>query len=524
MRKIVSIILAVMLISSFAPIAFAAPETGTLTITKYMMDRVPVGGIAPNGQKITDGSLDAYEPVKDIEFVIVQVRPAADQQAAASDASKIYCKDDGLYYEVIGSPISRTTDEDGIALFDHVGLQDDENPTLGLPLGIYYVTEQPSSKVADPAAPFFVSIPTVLEGTDGGDDIYLYDVYAYPKNEDIGISKTIGGYSAGEGWPRPYSVMGDGLGMGIGDKVLYGISVKVPTDIAEAQSYKVIDIFSSGLRFDRIESVNGYGAGMESITSYNTVLKDLGGKVSGEEGFVSDGGTLTIDFTDLEELSEFHTIQIQVWFQVTENASLTSAIPNKAELKYTNRYGTEKTRESKEPKLYTGGIKLFKHDSVIKDLGLEGATFKLVPKLSDDFEADLAARNGSYMTGATQDFFQYTISATSDANGMFEFKGLPYGTVVDGVFVPSPTDYWLVEVEQPDGYRLPAKPSVITISQTSWTVTAVDPIRIGNVKGFNFPLTGGTGTLMLTLVGLGLAGVALALNRASRKEDGSMAQ
>ena len=102
---------------------------------------------------------------------------------------------------------------------------------------------------------------------------------------------------------------------------------------------------------------------------------------------------------------------------------------------------------------------------------------------------------------------------------MLEFKGLPYGSIVDGKYSPTPTEYWLIELESPDGYRLPAKPSVITISQTSWTDTTLDPVRVANVKGFNFPLTGGAGTVMFAVVGVALAAAAFALNRASRKPE-----
>ena len=571
MRKLVCLMLAITLMLSFALPAMAGSDTdtqyGTLTITKFLMDRVPLKGIPHDGQKITDGSLDELDLLQGIKFTIVQVKPAANQEAAQADQSAIYCKDDGLYYEVIGPAITRTTDADGIAYFSHTG-EEGALPSGGLPLGVYYVVEQPSTKVADPAAPFFVSIPTTIEDYETGEDIVLYNVFAYPKNEDIGITKRI---EAGYAWNQfGYTDVGEfdmihrdrhtGMGMGVAHDQLihYRITVDIPTDIASAKAFKVTDEYTRGLEFSPGRSwpaVYGIplaeGADWVYLLDYYTVIhEDLQGvshECSGywsrecgdedfinETGFTKDGGKFTIVFSEagLGELSKYRAISTSISFRVTENASLTSPIPNNARLEYTNRYGTEVVRES-EVDAYSGGIKIFKHDSVITGLGLKGAKFALLPKFSDDYAKDLKSfmpRFGSrylfdysYMyVEFPEDFewetFDYSLYATSDENGIVEFKGIPYGSIVNGVYSPTPTDYWLVEVESPDGYRLPAKPSVVTISSTSWTTTNEVPIKVANVKGFNFPLTGGTGTTLFAVAAVVLAVGAYALNRASRKE------
>ena len=572
MKKSVCMMLCVVLMLSIATPAMAwtdfsqngTRQTGTLTITKYLMDRVPRKGILPDGQKITDGSLDDYEPLEGIEFTIVQVMPASDQVAAASDDSAMFCNDDGLYYVTMGFPsISRVTDENGVAFFDHAGLQGADQ-SEGLPFGVYYVVEQPSAKVADPVKPFFVSIPTIIDDHESGDDIVLYDVFAYPKNEDIGITKKIRGgdfpneiglpnLAAGlltdahpshlwQGWSMG---MGMGTGVGYNDTIWYEITADVPTDIAAANAFVITDIFSEGLRFlnpdphnTRFSVVGSYSwyedgelqVRQEIIPSsaYIVSQRDLAGKRSTDPDFSDDGGTFSISFRQsaFESLGGYEKIIVTCSFQVTENASLISPIPNKAELYYVNRYETEVIRESNQPKVYTGGIRIFKHDAVT-GLGLKGATFALVPKFTDDFDRDTAWRisnyGNPYYYRTVEDIYdisyENTLYVTSDENGMIELKGIPYGSIVDGIYYPTPTDYWLVEIESPDGYRLPAKPSVITISQTSWTDTTLDPVRVANVKGFNFPLTGGTGTVMFAVAACALAAAAYGLNRASRKKD-----
>ena len=76
---------------------------------------------------------------------------------------------------------------------------------------------------------------------------------------------------------------------------------------------------------------------------------------------------------------------------------------------------------------------------------------------------------------------------TSDANGKFEIKGLPYGT------------YVLVETKAPAGYALPTNP------ETEFIVNAVSYVQgseqnIVNKK-VTIPQTGGIGTLAFTVIG-----------------------
>jgi len=507
------------MVMSFAAPAIAGPfdplrETGSLTITKYLTNRVPVKGISNEGRLLTEAPANIIKALAGVEFQVVRVVP---QPGQAGGAGAIKSNDDGQWYiPLVGEGAysqTITTDQDGEALF------------ANMPLGIYYVTELMSNLVTDPSAPFFVSIPTILEGENGEDD-YLYDVHAYPKNEDLGIKKELTSANKSNG----IGVASNGTGVGFGDEVTYTLTVDVPTDIANAQVFKVTDIYSAGLKFKEVVSVEATPTAAGPIPYTMTPSAPT-----------SDGGTIVFDFKDgetnkFDALIGAHQVKIKVTFTVTDQASMLDAIPNQAKLDYTNRYGHDHERESDIPEVYTGGLRIFKHDSVITTLGLQGASFVLVPKLSANYEADRGAAAGTFTVGEGADaktvnayanFYKRLgattpLVGTSDASGIVTFQGIPYGKVVDGEYVNTPTEYWLVEVAAPNGYRTPGgQPTVVTVSATSWVASPVAldlDIKVGNVKGFNFPLTGGTGTMMFFVAALALAGMALGFNRLGKKE------
>jgi LPXTG-motif cell wall-anchored protein len=128
-----------------------------------------------------------------------------------------------------------------------------------------------------------------------------------------------------------------------------------------------------------------------------------------------------------------------------------------------------------------------------------------------------------------------TLTATSGGSGAtlgkFEFTGLAYG------------EYWLVETDAPNGYRLIGEPIAVTVGATKTTNsydsaltladaqagnfttsglgTPINTLTVDNYEGFSFPLTGGMGTLLFVVGGIiliGLAGIVIASTRRKKKE------
>ena len=511
MRKALSLLLVLALVLSFAPMAFAEPydparTTGSLTVTKFVMDRLPaVNAFGTNDGTQFTGDLSAFEPLGGVDFTVVRVEPCA-----AGTTGAVYNAQHSEWYAPVASPITVATNASGVALFS------------ALPLGVYYVVEQPTAAglaPTDPSAPFFVSVPTILQAAGAADD-YLYDVFAYPKNEDINITKEIIPATVASGNADTM-----GAGLAYGDTISYKLTVDVPTDIAAYEMLKVTDFFEEGLRFTGLQSAVAKGhataADKPNVHNDETVKTLAGATVT---NYSADGGTVELDFSDaVASLDGYTKLEITLNFVITTNASLNFSIDNSATLDVTNRYGHDKHRETEVPKVYTGGIKIFKHDSVITDLGLQGAEFVLVPVSTGVYATDAGLvtdgvpANALKNTNAT-----VLVKGVSDANGLVEFKGIPYGVLAAGVYTPSDSLYWLVEIKAPTGYKAPGgTPIQVTINGSSWDAdaTAIEAeVKVANVKGFNFPLTGGAGTAMFITAGLALASLSWGSYKLSRKD------
>ena len=509
----VALVLALVLgMTSFAQ----ADDLGSLTITKYVQGRLDYGAGEPTGEEITSGLPHSDYLLGGVSFRVTQVAPLppAEQPGAgeAGPAGSFFCADDDLWYEPVSAGHTDTVttglsgSAKGVAVF------------ADMPQGIYYVEELPSPLVTDPARPFFVSIPTYLEET--GEP--LLDVFAYPKNENIGIDKIIDAVNAeSKGVPEHKAT-----GVAIGDTVSWKIIAGVPTDIANAQSYVIADNYSVGLQFVDVVSAVAQPGDIDLLSGSSPMMTyaNVG----------TDGGTVTFTLnpgTDNENfiaLSGQETIEIVLRTLVLDTASLNYAIPNDTVLTYQNQWfgtpdypegGGETTRTPEiPPKVYTGGIRVFKHDSVIEDLALEGAVFNLIRKTTSVTTTGAAA-------WATDSSGTVVATAISDSDGVITFTGIPYGAIDGGTgkYAPTDSEYWLVEVSAPTGYRTPSGvPMIVVIGSSSWN-PATPPTalsdRVANVKGFSFPLTGGIGTMLFILAGIALAGVSYSLFKAGGKEE-----
>lgn len=103
------------------------------------------------------------------------------------------------------------------------------------------------------------------------------------------------------------------------------------------------------------------------------------------------------------------------------------------------------------------------------------------------------------------------IIATTNNDGKAVFKGLKEYTMSGETL--SYISYWLVATQVPSGYNLLNAPVQATFNNTANEIDNNFTVRvnISSNTGFVLPVTGGTGTIIFTVVGIVLIGIAILL-------------
>ncbi|MDN6327204.1 MAG: LPXTG cell wall anchor domain-containing protein, partial [Alkalibacterium sp.] len=174
---------------------------------------------------------------------------------------------------------------------------------------------------------------------------------------------------------------------------------------------------------------------------------------------------------------------------------------NNVELNYNNGFEVYVDTEENPPVVHTGG-KAF--EKVNQDgEGLAGAEFVI-------YNSDGLYLQEDYSWG--DEFSAWTF--VSDGDGYFEIKGLAYG------------NYYLKETKAPEvngvQYRLLDDDYEFTVDTNSYYSIVSDyvparPAGIENRPEISLPQTGGMGTLVFSIIGLGLMGTSVKLYKKSEK-------
>ena len=220
--------------------------------------------------------------------------------------------------------------------------------------------------------------------------------------------------------------------------------------------------------------------------------------------------------------------EVRVYFDavINTNAQMGVLIPNIADLDYTNSAGIHYDAVSDRPEVYTGGIRLLKIDAS-SAVPLADAHFQLARLAT---EAEIAGGSSQKLTvnGELLDvvFLSFhntpdlsgekVTQAVSDTDGNVYIYGLAQGT------------YYIVETKAPGGYNLLTAPIEVTVDRSSH-LTAADnmidsdgnivdhTVTVRNAK-FLLPETGGVGTVLFTVLGVGILAASVMLVLLSRKK------
>lgn len=349
---------------------------------------------------------------------------------------------------------------------------------------------------------FLLSLPLTVDGK------VLKDIHVYPKNQRL-IEKEL---------------VTDDIN---GNSLPWKITVDIPSDIENAQELKVSDVLDSRLVYDA-DSLYVYYKDKDGIVDRELTK---GTHYTVTEPASGNSNTLTISITSagFTELAkgllgtgtndpklyiEFKTIvnltEAELAALVDKTNPAYDPIENKATLDFTNEDGNS-YKATTDPEIVPDlfAIRATKIDGKDKTKKLKGAQFKIYTKIDDVTEEVITSSVLYDPSDPTEEWV-----VTSDKDGIIWIPGLTKGT------------YYLVEIQAPDGYNLLTTYKEVVVNAT--TDVESDKIenlivttQIDNYKGFTLPITGGTGTLLLTLVGLALIGTAVIIFVISRKRKTS---
>lgn len=477
----VSVLAAALSIGAMATTAFAATDSlpdstasVTLTIHKYQTPEWGEKEYPATGAEIAEVPADAV-PLEGVEFSLWKIGDITEQ--------KEYKASDYNIATMGEATATQTTGADGIAKFS------------SLEQGYYLVAETKAPASVTKGANFIVSLP-MTNPTNHNE--WIYNVHAYPKNDNNPETPTIDKFVTEENNKQG--------SFEFAEEQTWIIKSSLPATLADYNKYEITDDIDSRLTYVEDSIKVSYDAdGTNAVPSDNYTAS------------VADNN-LKVTFKNFESLKGKNDY-VYVTFKTTikdSDANVGVEIPNGATVTYDYKNkpasdtGTAKVPDEEgndqRPYVFTCGLKVLKTGE--GDTPLSGATFKIAAT-----EAD--AKNGTYL----KDTSGADLTATTGADGMIKFTGLTVGGDASATTgIDASQTYWLVETQAPSGYSLLAAPVEVTVNRDSFADSNKENQAIKNFKNPSLPVTGGMGTIVFTVCGVILMGIAGVMFITSKKK------
>ncbi|MCL1899250.1 MAG: SpaH/EbpB family LPXTG-anchored major pilin [Promicromonosporaceae bacterium] len=403
-----------------------------------------------------------------------------------------------------------TTDADGVASF----------PNLPMGAFVVLVDNMPYQQMAP--NPFLVTMPfrNPAHPAVEGEGPWLWDVWAYPKSGDYGITKSA---------PSDVDVIA------VGDIVTWTIRADVPDTPADQPltDFRIQDALDHRLSFDSAalylfegenqtplavpgdvtltETTVTQGVGEDAVTrevltwTFTEAGLDLL-NAAGAGAFVE----ILLD-TEVRDLGD-GDITNRAFLFVNDPSSdwednVAACPPSHPDFPLCENGPGTGTPEI--PLLRRGDLVLNKYSlSGETPARLAGATFQLFRT-----EADALAQDNPITMGEAPNVVS---SWTTDADGTFRIPGLAQGAT-----------FWLVETVAAPGYTLLVEPVSVTMvigtTENPNPDTVVNVNNVASNAGFQLPITGGMGATIFGIGSLVVMGTAALLAIGGRKKKASNA-
>ena len=280
------------------------------------------------------------------------------------------------------------------------------------------------------------------------------------------------------------------------DTLTFKITVDVPTVIQDLETYTLTDELPAGL--SNVENLQ-----VKALVGDQNTEKELA-----QDTDYTKTGNFVLNF-DTSKMEDYTTLVITYTAKLDmTNATLgEDGNINTVTLEYTNKVNTDGEQEDTNTtqdssKVVTGGLNIKKVNS--EDKLLDGAKFKIATTKEN-------AQNGVFIKGTDGQDIEVTT-----VGGYAKINGLEYNDD------ETSREYWLVETQAPTyveegetkSYTLLSEPQAVNVNGTSHTAE----IEVENKKPITLPLTGGIGTVLFAVLGVGLIVAAKSIKKEEVKD------
>lgn len=370
------------------------------------------------------------------------------------------------------SPVdTQTVDADGTATF------------ANLAMGEYFIRPTSTTSV-------YQLMLQKLEPTVSGGKYVIDDLTFGAKREEVSVDKAANKTSVTKK-----------------EKVTYTITVDIPTYASQAvdKSFYVSDLLPNGLTIDPASikvQIDGTDVDTAAYTLDTTAVAEYTFKlsVSAEQytdNWSANGGK-----------------QLVITYTATLNDNGTTEVntkeTNKVTFDYSNYPYVESSHAQKTATVdvTTFAIKIDKYVKNDEHAKLANAKFDLYRTAT---HAEVIAGSAVNIPYTNVNGIKLESDLVTDANGTatfakYEANGTNY-------------DYYLVETRAPSGYNILDNAVKVNFTDTEVEATAgVYTVKVPNSSGILLPITGGTGTVIFTIIGIALMVGAVVLFVVSRKK------